>query len=254
MSTVPKATADEALVRYLLAEAPEDERQRIEDAAAVDEGLSERIDMALADLLDAHAAGELSRPRAQAMDDRLARSPDLRHRFAFAQALHARARTGRASLAKAGASAARRARLLWAAPGALALAAALVLGIGSLRGRDPTLSPMATVDLVPSVRGADESAVVTLPDGNAGVVLARLALPRELARTGTYVVRVSLDDHAVAYASPPLAPAADGTLQVRIPATSLAAARASVSVTPADRPDDLVAFYELRIRRAASTP
>jgi hypothetical protein len=36
--------------------------------------------------------------------------------------------------------------------------------------------------------------------------------------------------------------------------TSLAAARASVSVMPADRPADLVAFYELRIRRPAAPP
>lgn len=249
MSTDPKTFSDDRLAGYLLAEGADDEWQRIEDAAASDEALSERIDMALAELLDAHAAGALSPARARAMDERLARSTELRHRFAFAKALHARAHEARSAGARE--VPARRRRVFWAAPGALALAAALLLGIGSLRGRDTLLAPTATVDLVPSLRGADESAVVTLADAKAGVVLARLALPRDAAGSGPYIVRVSLDDREATFVSPSLVPGADGTLQVRIPAAALAASRASVSVTPADRPDDLVAFYELRVRRSA---
>lgn len=79
--------SEEAIVRYLLGDLPEEEQVEIEDRAFQDRHCLERILAAESDLIDEYVRGELSDSRRLLFDSRFLASAERRKKVQFARAL-----------------------------------------------------------------------------------------------------------------------------------------------------------------------
>jgi hypothetical protein len=125
---VRERTREEALRGYVLGTLPEDEQAALDEELARDaDGAFAELEAAEADLLDAHAAGELPAMERRQVEEVYTATPAGRRRLAFAAALRRRA----ASMAP------RRRRTLRWLPLAAAIAAVAFLGaLVAWRDRD----------------------------------------------------------------------------------------------------------------------
>ena len=133
MATPPHIDADdELLVRYLLGELPDDERERLQDAYFTDDVLFARLLVAEDDLIDAYVRGTLTEAQRRRFEQRFGPSPAQARRLKFARLLQG---TARGPAAKAAAPPPRRAPA-WRAVAAAVLLLTL-LGAGFWAARRP---------------------------------------------------------------------------------------------------------------------
>jgi hypothetical protein len=133
MATPPHIDADDdLLVRYLLGELPDDERERLQDAYFTDDVLFARLLVAEDDLIDAYARGTLTEAQRRRFEQRFGPSPVQARRLKFARLLQDAARV---PSPKAAASPPRRIPAWMAVAAAVLLLA--VLGAGFWAARRP---------------------------------------------------------------------------------------------------------------------
>ena len=182
-----------ALRQYLLGSAPEDERERLEQALLADENLYEELLAIEDELMDQYVWGQLPEPERTSFLQYLSALPDHKERLEFAQALRAHSLGSRteASVATAGSRGAPEEGFGFRVP-ALFLAAAVLLvmlgGVWSLTTISALRKEVGTnqAELERSREGVAESRLSSDPVGRGAPGTGSIPSRSFLLRAGTF--------------------------------------------------------------------